>query len=111
MPCSPEIQKGLRKSRATEWQEGKQFNAVVIISKAELQELLDAGVNVNPMKWIETDRGTPTREGMTKTSTQTSRAASSAAGILKTRMASAQTRRLEMLTRTTLFSLGALVIE
>ena len=54
--CSPEIRNGLRKSRATEWQKWKQCNAGVIISKGKLQELLDAGVKVNPMQWIKADR-------------------------------------------------------
>ena len=54
--CSPEIQKQLRKTRAQEWQKWKKFNAGVILTKSELQELLDEGVKVNPMQWIETDR-------------------------------------------------------
>ena len=54
--CTPDIQKGLRKSRAAEWQKWKKFNAGVILSRAELEELLDAGVKVNPMQWIETDK-------------------------------------------------------
>ena len=54
--CSPDIQQGLRKARVKEWQKWKDFNAGVLLSKAELQELLDAGVKVNPMQWIETDK-------------------------------------------------------
>ena len=46
----------MRKSRPTEWQKWKQFSAGVIISKAELQELLDAGVKVKPIELVETDR-------------------------------------------------------
>ena len=54
--CSPVIQQGLRKSRAKEWQKWEEFNAGVLLSRAELQELLDAGVKVYPMQWIETDK-------------------------------------------------------
>ena len=54
--CSPVIQQGLRKSRAKGWQKWKEFNAGVLLSRAELQELLDAGVKVYPMQWIETDK-------------------------------------------------------
>jgi len=54
--CSPDIQKGLRHARAKEWQKWKQFNAGVILSNAELQELIDAGVKVCPMQWIEVDK-------------------------------------------------------
>ena len=54
--CSADIQQGLRKSRAKEWQKWEEFNAGVILSKAEVEELLSAGVKVNPMQWIETDK-------------------------------------------------------
>ena len=54
--CPPDIQAQLRKCRAKEWQKWKEFNAGVILSKAELQELLDDGVKVNPMQWVETDK-------------------------------------------------------
>ena len=37
-------------------QKWKEFNAGVILSKAELQELLEDGVKVNPMQWVETDK-------------------------------------------------------
>jgi hypothetical protein len=54
--CSPEIQTGLRKSRVVEWKKWKQFNAGVILSRDELNQLRDEGVQVYPMQWIETDR-------------------------------------------------------
>ena len=54
--CSPEIQKGLRHSRVKEWQKWKELNAGVILSRTELQGLLDEGVKVSPMQWIETDK-------------------------------------------------------
>ena len=54
--CPPDIQAKLRQCRAKEWQKWKEFNAGVILSKAELQELLDDGVKVNPMQWVETDK-------------------------------------------------------
>ena len=44
----------MRKSKATEWQKWKQLNAGVVISKAQLQEMIDAGVKENAMRWIET---------------------------------------------------------
>jgi hypothetical protein len=34
----------------------KKFNACVLLTKTKLQEVLDAGVEVNPMQWIETDK-------------------------------------------------------
>ena len=54
--CSPEIQKGLRQSRVKGLRKWKEFNAGVILSRTELQELLDEGVKVSPMQWIETDK-------------------------------------------------------
>ncbi len=54
--CPPDVQVKLRQCRAKEWQKWEEFNAGVILSKTELQELLDAGVKVNPMQWVETDR-------------------------------------------------------
>ena len=53
---SPEIQAGLRKSRVTEWQKWMQFNAGVVLSKAEVDELLAEGVTIQPMQWVETDK-------------------------------------------------------
>ena len=47
---SPEIQQGLRHSRAAEWQKWKKFNAGVILTKDELRELQDAGVKLYPMQ-------------------------------------------------------------
>ena len=54
--CSVEVQQGLRKSRVKEWQKWKEFNAGVLLSKAEVQELVNEGVKVYPMQWIETDK-------------------------------------------------------
>ena len=54
--CSPEIQKGLLNSRYEEWKKFESFNAGVILSREEVQQLQDAGVKVNPMQWIETDK-------------------------------------------------------
>lgn len=108
--CSQEIQKGLRKPRAPEWQKSKQFNAGVLLSDEELQKLLGACVQVNPTQWKATD-GNAHKRRDGRTSLLTSRVASSAAGIARTRMASVQTRRLESLTRTTSFSQGAGVIR
>ena len=54
--CSLDIQAGLRKSRAEEWQKWKKFNAGVVLTKQELDDLLAEGVKVQPMQWIETDK-------------------------------------------------------
>ena len=54
--CSPDIQAGLRKCRAEEWQKWQKYNAGVIISGDELSTLQAEGIQVYPMQWIETDK-------------------------------------------------------
>jgi len=54
--CSPDIKRGLDQSRCNEWQKWKEFNAGVLLSKAEVQSLQEEGVRVYPMQWIETDK-------------------------------------------------------
>ena len=58
-----------RKSRATEWQKWMNFNVVVILTQAEIDEAQKAGVQILPMQWIETDKliRTHIRGGMTTT--------------------------------------------
>jgi hypothetical protein len=53
---SPEIQKGLKKSRVVEWQKWKQFNAGVVLTREEVNELQAKGVKIHPMQWVETDK-------------------------------------------------------
>lgn len=54
--CSPEIQKGLRAARVQEWQKWKKFNAGVVLTRKEPDDLIAEGLKVNPMQWIETDK-------------------------------------------------------
>ena len=54
--CDPEIQKGLRKARAEEWKKWQKFNAGVILSKREVDKLIQEGVSTQPMQWVETDK-------------------------------------------------------
>ena len=54
--CPPEIQKGLRNSRAVEWQKWMKFNAGIILEKKELEQMIEEGVPIYPMQWVETDK-------------------------------------------------------
>jgi hypothetical protein len=54
--CDPHIQKGLRKARAEEWKKWQKFNAGVILSKPEVDQLTNEGVTIQPMQWVETDK-------------------------------------------------------
>ena len=54
--CTPEIQKGLRRCRAEEWQKWMKFNAGVVISQEEVDLLMSEGVKILPMQWVETDK-------------------------------------------------------
>ena len=53
--CSPEIQEGLRKSRAAEWQRWRKLNAGVRLTNDEVDKLIQEGVQAHPMQWVETD--------------------------------------------------------
>jgi len=64
--CSPEIQKGLQKSRAAEWQKWTGFNAAYLLPPEELDQLLADGVKVQPMQWIETDKNAHKRRDNVK---------------------------------------------
>ena len=63
--CDPHIQQGLRKARAEEWKTWQKFNAGVILSKPEVDKLLQEGVTIQPMQWVETYK-MPMKEEMTK---------------------------------------------
>ena len=54
--CDPEIQKGLRKARAEEWKKWQKFNAGVVLDKPEVDRLIQEGVTIQPMQWVETDK-------------------------------------------------------
>ena len=54
--CDAKTQRGLDKSRATEWKKWMDFNAGVIIEDQQLSELLDEGHKMIPTQWIETDQ-------------------------------------------------------
>ena len=64
--CSPDIQAGLRKCRAEEWQKWQKYNAGVIISGDELSTLQVEVVQVYPMQWIETDKNAHKRRSNKK---------------------------------------------
>jgi len=54
----------MMEARTTEWEKYKSFNAAIPIWGKELQNLLDEGHKVIPLKWVETDKnehlkGTP----------------------------------------------------
>ena len=60
--CSEEMQKGLRKSRATEWQKWRKFNAGVLLSHDEVETMRADGVEILPMQWVETDKNAHKRK-------------------------------------------------
>jgi hypothetical protein len=60
--CTPEIQKGLEKARAAEWQKWRKFNASVVIGREDLDSLRADGAKVYPMQWIETDKNAHKRQ-------------------------------------------------
>jgi hypothetical protein len=52
----PDVQEGLRASRAKEWNKFVQFAAVIPITGQEKENLLAEGHTVVPSKWVDTDK-------------------------------------------------------
>ena len=45
----------LRETRRTEWNKWMKFNAGVILTDEEVRQLTEAGCEIYPMKWVDTD--------------------------------------------------------
>jgi hypothetical protein len=56
-----DVQAGLLKSRAAEWEKWMKFNAATVVMGAELEELIKSGQQLLPMRWVETDKNEPKR--------------------------------------------------
>ena len=54
--CSPDVQAALRETTRTEWNKWINFNAGVILTDEEVRRLTDAGRDIYPMKWVDTER-------------------------------------------------------
>ena len=48
------------------WQKWKQFNAGIVLSKAEVDEFVSQGVTIQPMQWVETDKNAHKRRSDNK---------------------------------------------
>ena len=53
--CSPDVQAALRETRRTEWKTWRNFNAGVILTDEEARQLTEAGCEIYPMQWVDTD--------------------------------------------------------
>ena len=56
--CTPDVQAALRERRRTEWNKWMKFNAGVILTDEEVRRLTEAGRDIYPMKWVDTDKKT-----------------------------------------------------
>jgi len=54
--CTPDMQAGLLRSREAEWDKWTTFNAGVVLQEQEIKELRDAGITIQLMQWVETDK-------------------------------------------------------
>ena len=54
--CAPDVQAALREPRRTEWEKCVIFNAGVILTDEEVRRLTEAGCEIYPMKWLDTDK-------------------------------------------------------
>ena len=104
------MQKELDKSRGTEWQKWRKFNAGVILTKKEVRKAEKAGIKILPMQWIETDKNAHKRRNndYKKVPLLQSRVSLDAV-TLRTLKDSEQTALLLMQIRTTLSQVGVRV--
>ena len=54
--CTPDVQAALRETRCTERKKWMRFNADVILTDEEAPQLTEAGCEIYPMKWVDTDK-------------------------------------------------------
>ena len=52
----PDVQAALRETRRTEWNKWMKFNAGVILTDEEERQLTEAGCEIYPMEWVDTDK-------------------------------------------------------
>ena len=54
--CRPDVQAALRETSCTEWQKWMFFNSGVVLTGAEVRQLTEAGCEIYPLKWVDTDK-------------------------------------------------------
>ena len=54
--CTLDVQAALRETRRTEWNKWMKFNAGVILTDEGARQLTEAGCEIYPMKWVDTDK-------------------------------------------------------
>ena len=54
--CPHEVQAGLRETRRVEWKKWTSFNAGVSLTDEQVRQLTDAGCEICPMQWVDTDK-------------------------------------------------------
>ena len=54
--CTPDVQAALRETRRIEWNKWLKFNAAIILTDEEVRQLTEAGFEIYPMKWVDSDK-------------------------------------------------------
>ena len=56
LSCTPDLQAALKETRRIEWNKWMKFNAGITETDKEVPQLTEAGCEIYPMKWVETDK-------------------------------------------------------
>ena len=54
--CTPDVHAVPRETRRIEWNKWMKFNAGIILTDEEVRQLAEAGCEIYPMKWADTDK-------------------------------------------------------
>ena len=54
--CTPDVQAALRETRRIDWNKWVKFNAGIILTDEEVRQLTEAGCEICPIKWVDTDK-------------------------------------------------------
>ena len=54
--CTPDVHAALKETRRTEWNKWMKFNAGVFLTGEGVRRLTEAGCEIYPMKWVDTDK-------------------------------------------------------
>ena len=54
--CTTDVQAALRETRRADWNKWTKFNAGIVLTDEEVRQLTEAGCEIYPMKWVDTDK-------------------------------------------------------
>ena len=54
--CTPDVKAALMETRRIEWNKWMKFNAGILLTDEEVRQLTEAGCEIYPMNWVDTDK-------------------------------------------------------